>query len=328
VSLFGPVPGIALGVVCTMLFHATGREIFMHGARAFLIVNTFNLLPFVPLDGGHYLEAVLFSRSPILRTLFTVLAGAVLAVIAVAARDVFFGIIALFVLLSVQSTYLSSRLAADLKRELAAQHVAEPGSRELATADRIPTRHLERLISRLEPRLPEQQRNAPTMARVVRNIWNMVWFKPPSIIASAALVLLYVACLGTGVVASVGAEASFRIGRADLPLTTWIEGGLYAMKAGGGEGYRVLKILKIDEKGVHIRLYGKRLAAIPTRIDESSLYVNGPEGGQEGRAGVGHLAVSKSSFSEWDVRFIQQSSVSAQELEGYRVWLADKGGYL
>jgi hypothetical protein len=61
VSLAGPVPGIAIGVVCAVLFQTTGSAFFMQSARAFLLVNTFNLLPVIPLLEGHLPEK---QRSP------------------------------------------------------------------------------------------------------------------------------------------------------------------------------------------------------------------------------------------------------------------------
>lgn len=204
VSLCGPAPGIALGIICTVLFHATGQRVFMDSARTFLFLNTFNLLPLVPLDGGHCVEAILFSRTPILRALSSLGAGLALALIAIVARDVAFGILAFFVFASVRQAYFSGKLAAQIKRELAQQREEDSAAR-----DRIPSQHIERLIPLLEQHLPEQMCTAPGIAAAVRNIWNMVWFKPPSALASACLLLLYIVCFGTGVVATIGAEASF-----------------------------------------------------------------------------------------------------------------------
>jgi Zn-dependent protease len=205
VSLCGPVPGIALGIMCAVLFRATGQRVFADGARTFLILNTFNLLPLVPLDGGHCIEAILFARTPTHRALSSVGAGFALALIAIVARDVVFGIIAFFVLASVRHAYFSGKLAAQIRRELAQQ--GEPGS---DVRDQIPSRYIERMIPLLEQRLPEQMCTAPGIAMAVRNIWNMVWFKPPSALTSAFLLLLYLVSFGTGIVATIGAETSFR----------------------------------------------------------------------------------------------------------------------
>ena len=42
---------------------------------------------------------------------------------------------------------------------------------------------------------------------------------------------------------------------------------------------------------------------------------------------MGHCPVSKKSFLSWGATFVQQSTVSAEELEGYKMWLDAKGGY-
>jgi hypothetical protein len=42
---------------------------------------------------------------------------------------------------------------------------------------------------------------------------------------------------------------------------------------------------------------------------------------------MGHAPISKQSFSAWRTIFVQQSSVSPDELEGYQIWLEARGGY-
>jgi len=210
VALLGPAPGIALGIACAVLFHSTGNPVFMQAARTFLILNTFNLLPFAPLDGGHYMEAVLFSRTPMLRALFDIGAGLGLAGLAIALRSGLLGLLAFVVFVSVRSRYFSSRLAGQIKDELAA-HDANEQSSEASNfvRERIPSEYVERLTPMLENRLPEAARTPARIAKEMRGVWNMVWFKPPSIAVSVGLVFLYLASFGIGLLATVGAEVSF-----------------------------------------------------------------------------------------------------------------------
>jgi hypothetical protein len=210
VALSGPAPGIVLGIACTVLYHATHQEIWMNAARAFLYLNAFNLLPFIPLDGGRYFEAILFLRSPILRALSDLAAAVALGAVAYAGRSVVFGLLAFFVLQSVRHTYFSGRLAAQIKKELA-QSDAEPhASRSLGADERIPFEYIERLVPLIEDRLPEPRRTPKGIAAELSRVWSMVRFTPPSIAASIVMILLYVASLGIGIVAAVGAEVSFR----------------------------------------------------------------------------------------------------------------------
>ena len=52
----------------------------------------------------------------------------------------------------------------------------------------------------------------------------------------------------------------------------WIEGGIYSMPSDDGT-HAIVKILKLDPEGVHIRVYSNRYAEIPEALDESALYM-------------------------------------------------------
>lgn len=105
-----------------------------------------------------------------------------------------------------------------------------------------------------------------------------------------------------------------------------VEGGLYSIRAEKGV-YRVLKILKIDSIGVHIRSYSNWYDQAPDKIDESTLYMVGVDRKPEEALGSGHLPISRMSFARWGARFVQQSTVTEGELDGYRIWLENEGGY-
>jgi hypothetical protein len=106
----------------------------------------------------------------------------------------------------------------------------------------------------------------------------------------------------------------------------WVEGGLYYTHNDDG-AYSILKILKIDDRGFHVRLYSNRFPEPPQKIDEPTLYMVGMNRKPNERLGMGHLPISKKSFVTWHATFVQQSTVSEEELEGYKVWLDAKGGY-
>ena len=103
------------------------------------------------------------------------------------------------------------------------------------------------------------------------------------------------------------------------------EGGLYYTKGEKGD-FSVLKILKVDDKGVHVRLYSNRYSSPPKKLEESSLYMAGMNRKPGEELGMGHLPLSKASFAGWKATYFQQSSVSEAELDGYRIW-QEGGGY-
>lgn len=78
VSLAGPVPGIVLGAVLGTVAISTGYEWLMVVALALLLVNAFNLLPILPLDGGWVANAVLFCRNSFFDVAFRGGAAAIL----------------------------------------------------------------------------------------------------------------------------------------------------------------------------------------------------------------------------------------------------------
>jgi hypothetical protein len=104
------------------------------------------------------------------------------------------------------------------------------------------------------------------------------------------------------------------------------EGGIYSVRNEDGT-YSVFKILKLDEGGVHIRQYSNFWPAPPTSVDESTFFICGREREREEKLGMYHLPISKKSFAGWDATFVQQSTVSEEELEGYKLWIEHKGGY-
>jgi hypothetical protein len=106
----------------------------------------------------------------------------------------------------------------------------------------------------------------------------------------------------------------------------WKEGGLYYSKNDDGS-YMVLKILKIDEQGVHVRLYSNRFASPAKGLDESKLYMAGVDHKPDESLGMGHAPFSKSTFENSHPIFIKVVGVKPEELEGYNMWLEAKGGY-
>lgn len=50
-----------------------------------------------------------------------------------------------------------------------------------------------------------------------------------------------------------------------------IEGGLYSTQNEEGT-FSIMKVLKVDDGGVHVRLYSNTFAARPTAVAESTLY--------------------------------------------------------
>jgi len=64
VALAGPLPGIIIGILSAVIYRYSGNPIFYSVAITFIAVNGFNLFPLYPLDGGVFVDTVLFSKYP------------------------------------------------------------------------------------------------------------------------------------------------------------------------------------------------------------------------------------------------------------------------
>jgi hypothetical protein len=105
-----------------------------------------------------------------------------------------------------------------------------------------------------------------------------------------------------------------------------IAGGLYHLPDENGR-FKVLKVLKLDDGGVHVRLFSNVFPSPPARVEESSLYLAGMDRKPDEPMGMGHLPISHRSFASWNAVFFQQSHVTDDELDGYRMWAEANGGY-
>jgi len=117
----------------------------------------------------------------------------------------------------------------------------------------------------------------------------------------------------------------FRI-KPSVAESQWVEGGLYATPQKNGT-YHILKILKLEDQDVHIRVYSNVFETLPKHVEESSLYMVGIDRKEDEALGMGHAPISRQSFFTWGAIFVQQSSVSPDELEGHQIWLEEGGGY-
>ena len=106
----------------------------------------------------------------------------------------------------------------------------------------------------------------------------------------------------------------------------WLVGGIYSVPH-ENNSYVVVKILKTDSIGVHLRLYSNVFNEKPKFINEAELIVLSFNNNLNLPAGAEHVAISHGSFKNWGVSFVQQSEVSDEELTAFQEWFNAKGGF-
>jgi Zn-dependent protease len=183
VLLLGPLPGIVLGVALGIAALFYDSEALRSAAMLLLVINGFNLLPFMPLDGGRLLHLVLFSRQPILEAVFRVVTGVLLALCGWAMGAWILAAAGVFIVLGTGYTFRVSRVAQMLRGPLAV-------GGEMDLSARIPREQAVPLIELVRKRFP--QLNQPKqLANTVRQVWERIHLRPPGVAATLGLLLLH-----------------------------------------------------------------------------------------------------------------------------------------
>src|SRR5262249_33120841 len=117
VALMGPVPGIVVGAGLGIAGLVFNMPALLAPALLMVILNGFNLLPFLPLDGGWVVHAVLFVRHPILDTAFRLVAIVGMFGVAWLLHAKLLWILPVFMLMALPVTQRLARIAQRLRRE-------------------------------------------------------------------------------------------------------------------------------------------------------------------------------------------------------------------
>lgn len=116
VSLMGPVPGIVVGVVFYFLFGLTKNYYILKTAQMMLILNAFNFLPIMPLDGGRYID-VLFIDRRYFRLFFALLGASFFIFLGVVAKDIIIGLIGIFLIIGAFAGFRLYGVSNELKED-------------------------------------------------------------------------------------------------------------------------------------------------------------------------------------------------------------------
>ncbi len=187
ISIAGPALGVFAGAACTFYYPFAPHEYLYKFIVISYFINAFNLIPFKPLDGGHYLNAVLFSRFPIGQLLFDLTAAAGVGYIAYQFESLLFAAIALFTLFGTPHRFTLAKLSQRLRSDPR----INPEELDLKTVAFI-----RKTLTETIPSLAKKdEKGEKLLAKSITNLWDETRAEHPKVFISALLLLLYFATI-------------------------------------------------------------------------------------------------------------------------------------
>lgn len=96
ILLAGPLPGVIIGIILYYFGLKNESQFLIRTSNIFILLNLFNLIPVMPLDGGKVIKAMFFENKEVINKVFIFLSIAVLAFIALYTHSYFLLLIPIF----------------------------------------------------------------------------------------------------------------------------------------------------------------------------------------------------------------------------------------
>lgn len=185
ISIAGPIFGTLGGIVSFVAYLFFRHDLLLQFSLLSFFLNAFNLLPFKPLDGGHFLNDVLFSRFPKAQLALDVIAGIGLAYLAFKFETIVLGIIAFLLLISAPHRFALAKLAVQLRKD------------DRLDGDELDARKVRVIREALCQSIPQltEAKGEKSLATSVSNVWEESRKKHPRIWTAFALICAYIVLL-------------------------------------------------------------------------------------------------------------------------------------
>ena len=186
VSFAGPLPGIVLGAAIGFAGTAMHQTLLITIGATAVVLNGFNLLPVLPLDGGWILQAILLSRHHLIELFFRI--GAIVALVVTAAvlHDPVTRYVAIFMAIALPAMHKQARITNELRKAK-----LPPVSDDDQT---IPPATAEAIVERVKAGFPKSLTNR-NAAQYTLQIFENLNARPPGFWVSLGLGLLQLASL-------------------------------------------------------------------------------------------------------------------------------------
>ncbi|MCM2369412.1 site-2 protease family protein [Aporhodopirellula aestuarii] len=180
VYLAGPVPGIIASLPLMIAGIALETDWMLELGGMGLLLNTLNLLPIMPLDGGWIMHLTVFSRSPILELVARMLGILAMFAFAIFTNSIFILFIAIPLVMSLPTNFRIAKLI----RRLRDRPLPQP------ERDEIPDAAIHLLDHEIQstPLAPTPTQNKAAM---IVQMYESLIVKPPGIGATLAIWMVY-----------------------------------------------------------------------------------------------------------------------------------------
>lgn len=186
VSIMGPFPGLILGLLLFSIGFGITKNYYVYKtAEVMILLNVFNVLPIMPLDGGRYID-ILFIKNRVFRLIFGALGISLLIILGITSSDL---VLTGFGLLALWNAIATFRIT-EISRKLAKAGVRINSVEELAK-DTDKLRMVTTIIYNKAPKLFEPRINFQGIYRWIGDIVGSIRFKAAGIPAKLGMIFLY-----------------------------------------------------------------------------------------------------------------------------------------
>ncbi len=193
VYLAGPVPGIIVSLPLMTAGIALEKDWMLELGGMALLLNTLNLLPIMPLDGGWIMHLTVFSRSPILELVARVIGIVAMVAFSIFTESRFILFVAIPLVLSLPMTYRVAKLI----RRLRDRPLPQP------ERDEIPDAAIHLLDDEIQatPLAPTPTANK---AGIIVQMYESLIVRPPGFAATLAIWMVYGGAFVIAIVGGMG----------------------------------------------------------------------------------------------------------------------------
>jgi Zn-dependent protease len=195
VSLMGPVPGILLGILIGCAGLILHNALMTKIGIVALVLNGYNLIPLLPLDGGWVVYNLLFSRNPLVDAGFRIVAAIGLAVLGIFSKSKLLMYLAIPMLIGIPAAYRTAKISTKLRQS--GLPAAAPDDQN------IPPETASAIINEVKLSTPGKPQSNKMVAQQSLQIFETLNTHPPGWPATIGLLFSHVISFGLAVVFAI-----------------------------------------------------------------------------------------------------------------------------